>query len=136
MKGLSIRQPWAWLIATGQKDVENRSWPTSFRGEFLIHAGKIFDDEGYRWITSKMGLRMPDQSEFERGGIVGVAEIYDCVTKYNSPWFFGPYGFVLKGARPLQFTKLNGQRGFFDVDETEIQRGPGRGPSAGQINLL
>jgi hypothetical protein len=115
MKALSIRQPWAWLIATGQKDVENRSWPTSFRGEFLVHAGKRFDHEGYRWIVSRMGIALPEPAEFERGGIVGVAEIADCVTQFNSPWFFGPYGFVIKKARPLRFAKLDGQLGFFDV---------------------
>ena len=32
MKALSIQQPWAWLIAHGKKDVENRTWATAFRG--------------------------------------------------------------------------------------------------------
>lgn len=40
---LSIRQPWAWLIVNNHKPVENRSWPTSFRGRFLVHAGKTRD---------------------------------------------------------------------------------------------
>lgn len=120
MKALSIRQPWAWLITTGQKDVENRTWPTPFRGKFLIHAGKTFDDAGYQWIVSKMGLALPEPTEFERGGIVGVAEMTDCVKRYDSPWFFGPYGFVLKNARPLGFVPLAGQRLFFDVDEVEV----------------
>jgi hypothetical protein len=39
MKTLTVRQPWASLIVTGAKDVENRSWPTSYRGTLLIHAG-------------------------------------------------------------------------------------------------
>lgn len=38
MKALSIRQPWAWLIANGYKDIENRSWRTNYRGPVLIHA--------------------------------------------------------------------------------------------------
>jgi hypothetical protein len=37
---LSIRQPWAWLVAHGWKNIENRTWPTGFRGRFLIHAAK------------------------------------------------------------------------------------------------
>jgi hypothetical protein len=40
MKALSIRQPWAWLIVNGYKDIENRSWATKFRGPVLIHAAK------------------------------------------------------------------------------------------------
>ena len=40
MKALSIRQPWAWLIVHGRKDIENRSWRTKFRGRFLVHAAQ------------------------------------------------------------------------------------------------
>jgi hypothetical protein len=39
---LSIRQPWAWLIVNGFKDLENRSWSTAFRGPVWIHAGKAW----------------------------------------------------------------------------------------------
>ena len=40
LKALSIRQPWAWLIVNGFKDVENRNWRTHWRGRLLIHASK------------------------------------------------------------------------------------------------
>ncbi len=56
MKALSIRQPWAWLIANGYKDIENRSWRTNFRGEFLIHAGKKFDSAGWRWAAAETNI--------------------------------------------------------------------------------
>src|SRR5437016_10859136 len=46
MKALSVRQPWAWLIVNGHKDIENRSWQTKFRGKLLIHAGQRFDPKG------------------------------------------------------------------------------------------
>ena len=32
MKALSIKQPWASLIAHGIKDIENRTWKTNFLG--------------------------------------------------------------------------------------------------------
>ncbi len=38
MKAISIKQPWTYLIASGIKDVENRSWETSYRGRVYIHA--------------------------------------------------------------------------------------------------
>jgi hypothetical protein len=38
MRALTIRQPWAWLIVHGHKDLENRTWCTSYRGPLLIHA--------------------------------------------------------------------------------------------------
>jgi ASCH domain len=44
MKALSVRQPWAWLIIAGHKDVENRSWTTTYRGPLLIHAARRPDD--------------------------------------------------------------------------------------------
>lgn len=40
MRALTIRQPWASLIAAGVKTIETRSWATSYRGSMLIHAGK------------------------------------------------------------------------------------------------
>lgn len=109
---LSIRQPWAWLIANGYKDIENRSWPTKFRGKFLIHAGKKWDeDTDTKDIFRGFNINVPENLEL--GGIVGIAEITDCITESNSEWFFGEYGFVIKNARPLPFYPCKGQLGFF-----------------------
>jgi hypothetical protein len=46
MKALSIRQPWAWAIAHGGKDVENRTWGGGYRGPLAIHAGARWDEDG------------------------------------------------------------------------------------------
>jgi hypothetical protein len=93
---LSIRQPWAYLIAKGPKDIENRNWSTKYRGPFFIHASLQVDQE----TCADHGL---DPSDLETGGIVGMAEITDCVTRHKSKWFKGPYGFVLKNRRALPF---------------------------------
>ena len=45
MKVLTIKQPWATLIAKGYKEYEFRTWNTKYRGELLIHAGKGVDKE-------------------------------------------------------------------------------------------
>ena len=115
MKALSLRQPWAWLVAAGHKDVENRTWSTRHRGEFLIHAAKTFDHAGYERVLRETYLVLPAPGVFERGGIVGAAELVNCVTQHDSPWFRGPYGFVLRNARPLPFQPLRGMPGFFPV---------------------
>lgn len=39
VKALSIKQPWADAILAGLKPIENRVWPTSFRGQLAIHSG-------------------------------------------------------------------------------------------------
>lgn len=116
MKALSIMQPWAWLICAGHKDIENRSWPTRFRGPVLIHAGKKFDgeDDANDWAWPQ--IERPD--DFDMGGIVGEAEIVDCITASPSPWFYGPYGFVIRNARLLPFRPCRGQLGFFVPDFT------------------
>lgn len=68
MKALTIRQPWASLIAAGVKTIETRSWSTKYRGPLAIHAGKrrpghgevgdwCFDDCGHDrgWIAPTDG---------------------------------------------------------------------------------
>lgn len=120
MIALSIRQPWAWLILNAGKDVENRQWPTRFRGRFLIHASKGMTRDEYEngamtleEIDSRIVL--PPFAALERGGIVGSATLTDCVTKSSSPWFFGDYGFELRDVIPLPFRPYKGQLGFFEV---------------------
>lgn len=109
---LSIRQPWAWLIVNGYKDIENRTWSTQFRGKFLIHTGKKWDESiTLADIKAMYGIEVPRQ--LETGGIIGMAEITDCTDKSKSPWFFGPYGFTLTNAKPLPFYPCKGKLGFF-----------------------
>jgi hypothetical protein len=116
MKALSIRQPWSWLIVNGYKTIENRDWPTRFRGPVLIHASKIMDPEDYEWIRiTYPDVPLPPLSDLERGGIVGQCEIVGCVTASTSRWFVGRFGFVLRHARPLPFQSMPGKLGFFDV---------------------
>lgn len=120
MKALSIRQPWAWLIVNGHKDIENRTWPTRMRGEVLIHASKGMTRDEYEDtfdLALEQGIQLPPFEFIERGGIVGLATITGCVTESESPWFFGPQGFLLRDAKPLPFVPFKGMLGFFDVPD-------------------
>jgi hypothetical protein len=119
---LSIRQPWAWLIVNGWKDVEIRNWPTQFRGRFLVHAGKTMTHEDYQacrlfvaGFAPSLVEQIPFPAGLERGGIVGSATLTDCVRKHDSDWFCGDYGFVLTDAKPLPFRPCRGQLGFFTI---------------------
>lgn len=117
---LSIQQPWAWLIVNGYKDVENRSWPTRRTGLFYIHAGKKFDHQGYANVLLKFPqIKMPSKDDFEFGGIVGCAQLYDCVDASDSEWFMGEWGFLLRNARTVPFEPLRGKLGFFAFDTRE-----------------
>ena len=102
---LSIRQPYPHHILFDGKDVENRDWPTRFRGPVLIHAGK-----------SKSEIDRDDPRNYPLGGIVGMVEIVDCVTVMDSEWFYGEFGFVLRNPQPLEFVQCKGALGFFRPD--------------------
>lgn len=109
---LSIQQPWAWLIANGFKDIENRDWPTKVRGVFGIHAGKKIDTAAIAYIRRAFpDIALPET--FETGGIVGRAVITGCVTEHTSRWFTGKYGFVLAEQRPMPLIPCRGMLGFF-----------------------
>lgn len=120
MKALSIRNPWCWLILNAGKNIENRSWLTKFRGEFAIHASAGMTRAEYAEVADfldgdLMGVKLPPSEQLERGGIVGVATITDVVRDSDSPWFFGPVGFVLADARPVPFIPYKGRLGFFEL---------------------
>lgn len=121
MKALSIRQPWAWLIVNGGKDLENRDWDTEFRGRVLVHVSKSGSKKDYAEAVEfarELGApEPPAQEDIERGGIIGSIEIVDVVTSSDSPWFFGPFGFVLRDFRPMDFMPYKGALGLFDVPE-------------------
>ena len=119
---ISIRQPWAWLIIHAAKDIENRNWPTRFRGNVLIHAAKGMTraeyEEAYDFVMCEVDSKicMPTFDSLPRGGIVGRMRISDCVTESPSPWFCGPYGFVIEAATSLPFHPCKGALGFFQSE--------------------
>ena len=118
---LSVRQPWAWLFALGYKNIENRTWHTRYRGPLLIHASKGLTHEEYRTCdryASSLFVAIPPFDALERGGIVGMATLVDCVYQHDSPWFDGPVGWVLQDARPVPMVPCAGQLGLFEVSAT------------------
>lgn len=118
MKALSIKQPWAWLIIHGGKDVENRTWHTKMRGRFLVHASKGMTRAEYNeatWVFGPLGVEVPRFEDLERGGIIGSVELVDSVDHSDSPWYTGDKAFVLRDPKPLPFTALKGRLQFFEV---------------------
>lgn len=122
---LSVRQPWAWLMVNGYKDIENRDWRTPFRGRFLVHAGKTLTRSYYDEFVDSMdleactrGITLPSFDELSAmcGGFVGWSTVVDCVRDHPSPWKQpDSYGFVLRDSTPIPFVPYNGRLGFFNV---------------------
>lgn len=138
---LSLKQPWAALLAGGRKTIEVRSWPTSRRGRILIHASRIPDERPEAWAHVPDALKpLADY----RGGIIGVAELTTCVAyrtadafvaarlqHLNEPdWYKPPvlYGFGFRDAKVLPYRRYTGWMKFFPVEWDDNV--PGESPAA------
>ena len=123
MKVIVVRQPWAWLIVNGYKDIENRTWPTRYRGPLIIQASARRPTKAefaeLRRFAAKRGAKLPD--DFDLGGIVGMVQLDDCVTRSRSKWFEGPVGWVISKPMRLPFVASKGCLGLFDAPPTLLK---------------
>lgn len=134
MKALTIRQPWATLIAVGAKRIETRSWATPYRGPLAIHAAKGFARDEIGLCHSqpfstvlREHIRVP--SDLPLGAVIATAQLVD-VRQMDSPppdspefeaafGFFGPdrFGWVLADVTPLPDpVPVAGKLGLWDFD--------------------
>lgn len=135
-KALSVRQPWAQLIISGMKGVENRSWKTPYRGRLYIHAGKSFDWSALEWLKENnmqdeydlvieyFGVEVQQKkpvitkNKNKLGAMIGYAQLFDCVENHESKWSMPgvKYQWLFKtyGVGALIPTPMPGQLGLFD----------------------
>ena len=93
LKALTINEPWASLIVSGEKTIETRPYATSFRGKIAIHAAKssrfVDRPQDFNAIPAFLKLihyqikRGKIQSEFmadslDLGCIIATADLVDC----------------------------------------------------------
>lgn len=121
VKVLSVRQPWATAIVMGWKDIENRSWSTNYRGRLYIHASatrssrdEFEGDEEFIVDCSEHRLFSPlSIPPHDYGAIVGHVEVVGVLTRSDSPWFFGPFGWLLRNPETIQPIPMKGRLGIF-----------------------
>ena len=127
MKVITIKQPWATLIAEGYKEYEFRTWRTKYRGDILIHAGKGIDKKAMERFKH-LGL------EYPTGQISAKATITDCIYvdeefaqkmyKKDSNVYKGlinkddwdGFGFKLENVKKINHIKVNGKLNLWDYD--------------------
>ena len=104
MKALSIKQPWANMIAAGEKTIETRTWATPYRGQLLV-------------VSSKR----PDIPP--AGFAVAIADLVDCrpMTKDDEaaaccPIYPNAHAWLLRNIRRIKPFSVRGQLGIFDVE--------------------
>ena len=124
MKVLTLKQPWATLVAEGIKEYEFRTWKTNYRGKVLIHAGA--------GVEKKQLDRLKDLNlEYPSKKIIAEVEIEDCLElndelndkiihenniAYGSKYRTG-YAWKLKNIRKINIDKeINGKLGLWNID--------------------
>jgi hypothetical protein len=120
IRALTIMEPWCSAIAFGGKRVENRSWPTAWRGPLALHAGRSVDWEApdMAWRAASLTfLRDAPPREWRAkaclGAVIAVADLTGCHPRYHvcnpggpvtvcSPWAaWGQCHWLLGNVRPL-----------------------------------
>lgn len=140
MKALSLTQPWATLVAVGEKKLETRSWPTYYRGPLLIHASKGFPlgartichRAPFCYALARAGYLHP--KELPLGAIVGIVTLTGCTSTTDAlegisaeEHAFGDYGpgrFAWRLTEALRFNEpipCKGALGLWKVPD-EIAR--------------
>jgi len=131
MKVLSVKNPWAYLIIFGGKDIENRVRKTNYRGRIAIHCSRESDEAAYDLIWTNKDIKKifeelrAKRTEIEKlnGKIIGTVELYNCsypaltAIAYPSPWgeMESPWHWWLKKPEPLaEPIQARGMLGLWD----------------------
>lgn len=88
-KALSVKQPWAYLICAGIKDVENRTWATKYRGRVYIHASAksvgqyfsegVFTADQLNYLIQSKKIDLIEKVQLS--AIIGHVDIVNCISK-------------------------------------------------------
>lgn len=129
MKVITIKQPWATLIAKGYKEYEFRTWKTKYRGDVLIHAGKSFDKSALKRFED-YNLEYPTGAIIARATITDCLEVNDEFRKMVYPLEknvyaslknpdHGGYAFKMENIKEIKPIYMNGKLSLWDYDRTE-----------------
>jgi hypothetical protein len=131
MKVITIKQPFATLIAKGYKEYEFRTWITKYRGDILIHAGKGIDKEAmkrYEYLNL----------DYPSGCIIAKAKLTDCLIVDNdlksilrnskdSKIYYGVlnkeydgYAFKLENVEEISPIYINGKLSLWNYDVEKL----------------
>jgi tetratricopeptide (TPR) repeat protein len=114
LRCLAVRQPYAWAIVAGAKDMENRRRNAKYRGPVVIQASA-----SPRQVKAFEGQGLP-RRRFEYGALIGVADLVDVVPMGpdvdTSPWAWGPYCWKLSNARAFkEAIPIKGMLGLYSL---------------------
>ncbi len=133
MKALSLYEPWATLIALGEKRYETRSWSTAYRGPLLICASKkrppISKIIG---ILCRARITLNDLSPGRAVALVDLVHVFHTgawpvIDPGENEKFYGDFSpgrFAWKLEKLRRFVNpplIKGRQGLFEVDNNLIK---------------
>lgn len=84
MKALTLWQPWASLVALGEKRIETRSWSTPFNATQTARAAiATATSDAHRWQTTATAERRTLEAEQARAQATATAQAFDLQTKQD-----------------------------------------------------
>ena len=140
MKALTIRQPYASLIAIGEKHIETRSWNTAYRGELAIHSSKKFlkyeldlcSEKPFIDCLAKHNLSVEN---LPLGEVIAICDLIDVIPtdkfiRSNWPYLIfanelkfgnfteGRYAWIIKNVKMLEKPiSISGKLGLWNFDK-------------------
>ena len=107
MKALSLKQPWANLVACGYKTLETRTWATGYRGELLICSSASGDIEPTGRALAVVNLVECREMEEDDAPAAGIRKYPDAKV------------FVLEDIRLLRPFPARGSLNIYDLEVSE-----------------
>lgn len=117
MKALSVRQPWASLIASGHKSIELRSWSTKYRGPILILAGSNVWRGSEHPIIGPLGVSLCLVNLIDVRPVVASDTEAACIVPPDG----FDFAWVLANPREVRRVPVKGKLGLYSVDEALLK---------------
>ena len=124
MKVITLKQPWATLVAEGLKKYEFRSWKYNYRGDILIHAGVGVDADAMNRVKC-LNLKFPSKRIVAKVTITDCIELTDKISeKINKedPVIYGNsvrkgYAWKLDNVKKINIDKdISGKQGIWNYE--------------------
>ena len=125
MKVITLKQPWATLIAEGIKEYEFRSWKINYRGEILIHTGKGIDKKAIERFKH-LNLSYPTSRILAKVNIVDCIKLSEEINKeiikenklvYGYNYDRTGYAWKLDNIQKVNIEKeISGKQGIWNIE--------------------
>ena len=133
MKAITLYQPWASLVALGEKRIETRGWATKYRGPLLIHSSKKANTEMCDQAVLYDCLQRLGNIKYPLGVVLAISNLVECIEITPKlidglsvqeisfgDYTIGRFAWILEDIHQLKIpVKAKGMQRLWNWDETE-----------------